>query len=276
MITISAFADEIAADLDTQIDVCRRFAISCIDIRNIDGVNVSDMTPQQVAEHKKKLDAAGFTVPCIGSPLGKITMDDDFDAHMEVLSRCCDAAEGFDTNLIRVFSFYPSPGRDIADQRDEVMQRMSAMVELAERRGMVLMLENEKRLYGAGLEGTLDLFNTIKSPHMKCIFDPANFVEEGYRPYDDVWAKGVGDIVEYLHVKDKVPGQDKCVPAGMGQGQFDEIFADLKKRNWSGYATLEPHLSVAGQFDGFTGPELFGTAVESLTAMLSKYGIEHK
>ncbi len=276
MITISAFADEIAPDLETQIDVCGRFGINCIDVRNIDGVNVSEMTPRQVAAHRKKLDAAGFTVPCIGSPVGKIAVDEDFDAHMEVLSRCCDVAEGLATNMVRIFSFYPPAGGDIAERRDEIMRRISTMVELAHRRGIVLLHENEKSIYGARPQGVLDIVNTVKSPHLKSIFDAANFVEEGVRPYNDAWAKGLGDVTEYLHVKDKVPGDDKCVPAGMGKGQYDEIFADLKKRNWSGYATLEPHLASAGQFEGFTGPELFGTAVEALTDLLTKHEIEYK
>jgi len=276
MITISAFGDEIAADLKTQMDVCEANGVRCIDVRAIDKVNVSHMSLADVREHRRQMDGRGFAVPCIGSPLGKIKMDDDFDAHLELLRHTCEVAKAFDTSLIRMFSFYASDGASIADQRDGVMERLEAMVKVAESADIVLLHENERGIYGAKPEGVRDIFATIRSKHLKGIFDPANFVAEGLRPYDEAWKAGLDELTEYFHIKDMVPGAETCVPAGQGAGQIPEIFADLKRRNWSGYMTLEPHMAHGGQFAGFTGPELFAKAADGLKATLQQAGLEYK
>ena len=117
MITISAFGDEIAPDLKTQMDVCEASGVKCIDVRGIDKVNVSQMPLEKVRQHKREMDGRGFSVPCIGSPLGKIRMDEDFAAHLELLRRTCEIAHAFGTDRIRVFSFYASKGKQIADER---------------------------------------------------------------------------------------------------------------------------------------------------------------
>jgi len=276
VITISAFADEIGPDLDLQMDTCHAQGVRCIDVRGIDETNVSKMTLDQVADYKRRLDDRGFTVPCIGSPIGKIRMDEDFGEHMDLLKHCFDVARGFGTQLIRMFSFYPSEGADIASERDAVMERMQAMVTAAEAADIVLLHENERAIYGAKPDGVKDIFATIKGPNFKGIFDPANFVEEGIAPYDEGWTQGLAELTDYFHVKDKTPGESACTPAGTGKGQFPEIFADLASSGWSGYATLEPHLAAAGQFKGHTGPDLFATAVNALKGLCDNAGLPYR
>jgi sugar phosphate isomerase/epimerase len=278
MITISAFGDEIAPDLKTQIDVCEASGVKCIDVRGIDKVNVSQMPLEKVREYKRLMDGRGFSVPCIGSPLGKIRMDEDFAAHLELLKRTCEIAKAFGTDRIRVFSFYPSKGKKIAEERAGVMKRLEAMVKLAESAGVVLHHENERDIYGAKTEGVKDIFATIRSKALKGIFDPANFVAEGLRPFEQCWKAGLDALSDYFHIKDLVPGAETCVPAGEGQGQIPEILADLARRsgkNWTGHMTLEPHMSAAGRFSGFTGPQLFAKAAAALKRELDKAGLKH-
>jgi sugar phosphate isomerase/epimerase len=274
MIIFSAFADEIAPDLDVQMDTCQANGVRCIDVRAIDGKNVSVMTVAEAAEYRKRLDGRGFTVPCIGSPIGKIRISDDFEAHLDLLKHCCDIARVFGTRLVRVFSFYPSQGANINDQRAEVMDRMARMVRAAEEADIVLMHENEKAIYGAKPDGVKDLFATIKSDNFKGIFDPANFIGEDVDPYE-AWTGGLDELTDYFHIKDMVPGARACVPAGQGAGRLDEIFADLKARNWSGCMALEPHMRAAGQFSGFTGPELFAKAAAAMRDLCDRVGLEY-
>ncbi len=276
MITISAFADEIAQDLTTQMDVCEANGVKCIDVRGIDGENCSKFSLQAVAEYRKQLDDRGFDVPCLGSPIGKITMDDDFQAHLDLLKHCAEVAKGFGTDRIRMFSFYPSQGKQIADQREAVFDRMGKMIDVARQQDVVLYHENEKSIYGARPDGVRDLLEAFGGDRFKGIFDPANYVEEDVKPYDDGWRQGLAERTDYFHIKDKVPGEPTCCPAGQGHGQFDEIFADLAQRDWSGYMTLEPHMKAAGQFEGFTGPELFAKAVAGLKQTCDKAGLAYR
>ncbi len=276
MITLSAFADEIGDDLTLQMDTCQANGVTHIDVRGIDGTNVSQMTVDQARGYHKQMEDRGFGCPCIGSPIGKIRMDEDFEAHLDLLKHCFEVAEAFGTHRIRMFSFYPSEGKAIAEQREAVMERMAKMVEAAEGADCVLYHENEKAIYGARPEGVKDLFATIQSESFKSIFDPANYVEEGVRPYDDGWKQGLDELTAYFHIKDKNPDEGVCVPAGEGQGQIPQIAAALKQRGFTGYMTLEPHLKQAGQFKGETGPDLFGRAVTALKGVLDAQDIPYR
>jgi len=275
MATFSAFADEIAPDLTTQMDVCEANGVKCIDVRGIDNVNVSAFTVDQVREYKQRMDDRGFTVPCIGSPIGKIRIDEPFEPHLDLLKHCCEIARAFGSPRIRLFSFYPPEGGDIAEHRQKVMDQMLAMVRVAEDADVVLLHENEARIYGAKPDGVKDLFATIRSDHFGGIFDPANFVVEGIAPFDDGWSQGLAELTQYFHIKDKVPGEGPCVPAGQGNGQVREILADAKARGFDGYMTLEPHMKAAGQFSGFTGPDLFAQAVAGLKAVCDDVGLAY-
>lgn len=276
MITISAFGDEIAPDLATQMDVCQAHGVRRIDVRAIDKVNVSKLTLAQVRQYRSQMDGRGFSVPCIGSPLGKIRMDEDFPAHLELLKHTCQVAHLFGTHRIRVFSFYASRGKRIAEQRAGVMERLAAMVRLAEQEDAVLLHENERDIYGASPEGVKDIFATIRGERLKGIFDPANFVAEGLRPFDQAWKAGLAELTDYFHIKDSRPGSPTCVPAGQGAGQIPELLADLKRRGWSGVMTLEPHMASGGQFAGFTGPDLFAQAVAGLKRELDRAGLPYE
>jgi len=277
MITFSAFADEIGPDLDLQMDTCEAHGIKCIDVRGIDDINVSSMTVVQAAEYKKRLDDRGFSVPCIGSPLGKIKISDDFDAHLELTRHTCDVAKAFGTKCIRMFSFYPSDGWDIMDQRGEVMERIGKMLEVAEVMDAVMYHENESAIYGSSPEGFKDIFATFDTERLKGIFDPANFISDGFRPYDDCWKCGLDELTDWFHIKDKLASTSVCVPAGEGIGQIPEIFADLARRGgYDGYMTLEPHLAAAGQFKGHTGPELFEKAVAALRKVCDEAGLAYQ
>jgi len=275
MATFSAFADEIAPDLKTQMDVCESLDVRCIDVRGIDDVNVSKFTVEQAREYARQMDARGFTVPCIGSPIGKIRIDEPFGPHLALLKHCFEIADAFGTKRIRIFSFYGPEGGSILDCRQQVMDQMAAMAAAAAAAGMMLMLENEKGIYGAKPDGVKDIFATITGDHLQGIFDPANFVEEGIAPYDDAWQQGLAELTHYFHIKDKVPGASTCVPAGEGVGQVAEVLADARARGFDGVLTLEPHMSAAGQFAGFTGPDLFAKAVEGLRKVCDQVGMPY-
>ena len=275
MATFSAFADEIAPDLKTQMDVCEANGVRYIDVRGIDKMNVSEFTVEQAGEYARQMAGRGFGVPCIGSPIGKIRIDEPFGPHLDLLKHCFDVAKAFGAPYVRMFSFYPPEGGEIAEHRQQVMDQLAAMAQAAEAADVVLLHENEGRIYGEKPEDVKDIFATVRSEHLKGIFDPANFVTAGVAPYDEGWTQGLAELTHYFHIKDKVGGAKTCVPAGEGEGQIPETLADAQARGFDGYLTLEPHMASAGQFSGFTGPELFGKAVAGLKAVCDKAGMKY-
>ncbi|MFB6174087.1 MAG: sugar phosphate isomerase/epimerase family protein [Halobacteriales archaeon] len=262
--TLSGFGDEIDADFETQLEVMSDLGLSAIDLRGADDTNVLDFSESQVEGVHDLLAEYGFDVACIGSPIGKVGIGDDFDEHLDRFETALDTAEEFDTEYIRLFSYYIPEEDEPEDYREEVMDRMAAKAERAEERGITLLHENEKDIYGDTPARCRDMIETVGSPSLRAIFDPANFLEIGVQPYPDALLQLV-EHVEYLHIKDAQFGErGEIEPAGEGDGNIPEVLDALQQRGFSGYAALEPHLAHAGRAGGYSGPEAFEVAADAL------------
>jgi sugar phosphate isomerase/epimerase len=272
MFTLSAFADEISPDPQVQVDILKHCGLRHIEFRSIHKTNVLNLSDNQVAEFKAVLDRDGFKLSAIGSPIGKVRIDEPFGPHLEKFRRAIHLCRLFSTPNIRIFSYYPPETfrGDWAPYRNQVMDRMRQKVEIAEKEGIQLFHENEHRIYGDSPERVADLFNTVRSKALKAAFDPANFVFCGYDPMKG-WQASKAHTAHF-HIKDWKAGEEHGVIAGEGQGQIPAIIADAIKSGYTGFATLEPHLLGGGPTGGVTGPELFPKAVAAFKSIVEKAG----
>ena len=243
--TISGFSDEIDKMVDVQFAHLNKLGIGWFEPRGIDGKNISDLDDADCAALAEKMQKYGIKVSSIGSPIGKIGIGDDFDAHMEKLARTIKIAKKLGARYIRVFSFYIPEGEKPETCRDEVMRRMKAMCALAEREDIVLLHENEKGIYGDIAPRCADILKTVNSDHLRAVFDPANFVQCGQKTFPDAFDM-LAPYVEYMHIKDAL-ADGSVVPAGMGEGRVGDILKALADRHYTGFLSLEPHL---GSFEG--------------------------
>ena len=157
---LSAFADEIADDLRTQMDVLDEHGIKYIEMRGVNGKNITSHSLDEVREIKRQLDARGFKISAVGSPLGKIKITDDFAAHLELFKHTLKIAQILETRYIRIFSFYLPEQEEPSKYRNDVMKRLEEFIAEAEGTGITLLHENEKDIYGDIPERCLDLFKT--------------------------------------------------------------------------------------------------------------------
>lgn len=262
--TVSGFADEIGSDLDQQLDVLESLGIEHLDLRGVEDTNVLDFTDVQVKRIRNELDRRGIGVTSIGSPIGKIRIDEPFEPHFERFETALDRAEQFDTEYVRLFSYYIPEGDDPAEHREEVLRRTRRKVERAEEAGITLLHENEKDIYGDTPGRCRDLLTSIDSPHYRAIFDPANFLEIGVRPYPDALLQVI-EYVEQLHIKDATFGErGDIAPAGEGDGKIPATLEAFRNRGFDAPASLEPHLTEAGPKSGYSGPEGYEVAAEAL------------
>lgn len=237
---ISGFSDEISPSFDEQLAAVREFGLSHIELRGVDGTNVSDLTNAQLKEIKKKLSAAGVAVSSIGSPIGKISIEDDFATHMEKVKRTLEIQKELNAPYIRVFSFYMPEKTSTESCKGEVFDRIGAMVDEAQRWESVLLHENEKLIYGDTAQRCLELMNEFYGEHFRAVFDFANFVEVGQ---DTLSAyELLGRFIEYIHIKDALAKERKVVPAGEGNGNVRSILTDIINGGWRGFLSMEPHL----------------------------------
>lgn len=263
MLKLSAFADEISPRLEEQIRACRQHGISHFELRSVENRNVLDFDAAQRTDIRSALRDAGLGVICIASPVGKVKITDPWPAHFDRFKVAMDAAEFFGAPFIRLFSYYPAePGQDLSPFRNEIVDRMQQKAGLAKQHDLTLLHENEKDIYGEKGKACLDLLQSVDSAHFRCAFDFANFVQAGERPLDN-WPS-LKPYTVHIHVKDARRSNGSVVPAGRGDGDISAILTDAYRSGYRGFLSLEPHLAAHGQFSGFSGPDLFATAVAAL------------
>lgn len=249
---ISGFSDEIAESVDTQFEVLNKLGIGYFEPRGIDGKNISALTEGEVLELKRKMDRYGIRASSIGSPVGKVKLEEPFEEHFEVFRRVVRTAKTLGARYIRMFSFYHDGGAEwTEDERAEVLTRLRAMIAYAEEQDVILLHENEKDIYGDTVDRCVDLMKELSCSHFKAVFDPANFVQCGQDTRHAYQC--LRDDVAYVHIKDACLADGSVVPAGYGDGNVEYILRQLLDNGYDGYLSLEPHL---GSFSGLSDLEL--------------------
>ena len=251
---IFAFADEASGNVDEQIKALQRNNLNGLEIRNVDGTNISEISLQKAAEVKKKLDDAGLKTWSIGSPIGKINIEtDDFAKHLETFKHSLELSAVLEADCFRLFSFYLPFGKNPSDYRNEVMERMGTFCDLAKGYSVTLCHENEKGIYGDIPERCLELHQSL--PELMGIFDPANYIQCNVDTLQG-W-KLLKPYIKYMHIKDAL-AEGAVVPAGKGVGNVPAIVKDFVADGGNAF-TIEPHLTI---FDGFANLEKGGESAK--------------
>ncbi|PWM69035.1 MAG: xylose isomerase [Clostridiales bacterium] len=279
---LSAFADEVSPVFKNQLEYLTSREIKFIEPRNIDGTNVSSLTPEQASDAKKLLDSYGIGVSSIGSPVGKISVDDDFAEHLKLFENTLDVARTFEAKNIRMFSFFYPENTLTTAHRDAVMARLEILWEMADKKGITLCHENEKSIYGETPESCLDIMKHFNGK-IKSVFDMGNFAfckQDPLKGYD-----ALEPYIEYIHIKDAFY-DTRIVPAGNGDGKVYEILDRFDKyTDRDVFLTLEPHLTVFSGLEklsnlnditvgnAYETPEAaFDAAITALKTILDKIG----
>ena len=277
MAKLSAFADEVTDDFLGQVKYLSKENVGYIEPRFINKKNIMDLNKRQLNEAKKMIKNHGLKVSAIGSPIGKVRLDEPFEPHLDKFKHAVDLALLFETPYIRMFSYYAPQGQNIDDYRDQVMERMAAKIEVLTKEDVdvTMVHENEAKIYGHTAEHCVDIVETINSPKLRLVYDPANFV----------WAEKITDNVKscwpvmkpyvvHIHIKDwKLGAKDVGSIPGEGDGQIKELLAELAAMDYDGCLTMEPHLQAGGQFGGSTGPELFSKAIAAVRDLAAEVGL---
>lgn len=243
-IRISGFADEISSDFDQQLATVTKLGMRYISLRSADGKNVADYTPEEAAEKLlPRLKAAGVGVSSLGSPIGKIRVDDAeaYERQLEQLEQLCRLCGLLSCRYIRIFSFFIPEGKDPDAYRDTVLEKLTGFEAVARKYDVVLLHENEKDIYGDVADRCLTLLKAVDSPHLRAVFDFANFVQCGEDPVR-AWDL-LHSYVSYIHIKDAVSGSNENVVCGAGEGHIAELLTRaIREEGYQGFLTLEPHL----------------------------------
>jgi len=276
MAKLSAFADEVTNDFLGQIKYLAREKVSYIEPRFISKKNIMNLSKNELNVAKKMIQDYGLKVSAIGSPIGKVKLDEPFQPHLDKFKHAVELAQFFETPYIRMFSYYAPQGENIDDFRDEVIERMAAKVKILKDTNITMVHENEANIYGHTAEHCVEMIESVNSPKLRLVYDPANFVW-GEKITDNVkscWPL-MKPYVVHVHIKDwKLGSKDVGSIPGEGDGQIKELLAELAAIDYDGCLTMEPHLKAGGQFGGDTGPELFTRAIAAVRKLSAEVGLK--
>jgi sugar phosphate isomerase/epimerase len=189
----------------------------------------------------RQLADGGIQASCLGSPIGKTWLDQPFAPVAEMMRRLLETASILSTDRIRVFSFYLPAGQTAADCRDEVIDRLGRLLDLADDAGCRLLHENERDIYGDTRERCLDLHQALGT-RLRGILDPANYLLVGTDPLAAM--HDLDEWIDYLHIKDVRLRDTRIVPAGFGDGRIIDILSLMARKPGSHFLSIEPHLTL--------------------------------
>lgn len=271
-VRLSAFSDEAGVSLREQIDALHRNNIALTELRSVDKINVADLTLENAKSIWATLKSEGIALSAVGSPMGKVKISTDIEVYLDTVKYICELANIFETDRIRMFSFFESHG-----EREKVIDNLNRMVEVAESYGVGLYHENEKGIYGDTAERVLDLRENVKGLHF--VYDPANFLQVGESA--DKTLPLLAPISDYFHIKDVISDGGILVPAGEGDGDIPRLISMLDRDT---VMTIEPHLMVFAGYDKIDGEKMnhkfyfesnsqaFDAAVASLKGIFNNKG----
>ena len=244
----SGISDEAGQDIAAQIRAHRELGWTWLELRVVDGVNITQLTDADFDAVYGAVTEAGMGVSCFSSAIANWArpITGDFAVDEADLARAMPRMHRFGTPFIRVMS-YPNDTDNPVDEaawRKESIRRMQQLARMAEDGGVTLVHENCSGWGGLSAENSNILLREVDSPALKVVYDTGNPVTYGQDAWD-YYQTVLQDIV-YVHIKDavKIDGEDHYCMCGDGDGRVREVVADLLGRGYDGGFSIEPHLAA--------------------------------
>ena len=242
-VKISGFYDEANPNIEEQCKLVVSFNEKYLCPRRIKkGKEITDYTKDEFEKEVKPiLDKYGVKFSSIGSKIGKMNLYDNesYEIQKNKLKELVKIAQLMECKYIRIFSFFVEAKGNYDEYFPEVVKKLKGFLEIVKGTDVILLHENEKKIFGDTPERVKKLYSEINDPQFKLVFDASNYIQ------CDVDAKvayeELKDITEYYHIKDC--SKEKVeVPIGMGEGGYEHMIYDLiVNRKYDGFLTLEPH-----------------------------------
>ena len=273
---LSAFVDEVSSDLSKQVQTLKDLNLGYIDLRSVDGKYVKDFTDHEVEQIRKTLCLNGIQVACIGSQIGKSSIDSPSYKILADFARVVEIGKALGTNRIRIFGFLPPAS--ISNNRydeyvDQAIRHLERFIPLASHEDMIVLMENREKTVGDTVARCYRLIRALSGDHFRFLWNPADFVQVGERRVtDDAWDL-LGRDLGYVHINDALLADGRMVPAGEGDGQVRQLLERLNAAGYEGFLALEPHLKGAGPDDGVPRPEKLASLITSLRKLMASLGI---
>ena len=277
MFSLGVITDEISQDFERAVEIAKKNNLDFVELRSVWDKLPHALDTPDIRKIKDILAKADLKVIGIASPVFKchIEKENEYQEHLEFLKRSINLAHQFNTDIIRIFTFWKKE-ISLEQNWDLLIERFGAAIELAKKEKIKLALENEHScLVGTGKElarflDALKMQSEVQSPKSKdlrlktqdsrlridfpvfALWDPCNEIFAGVtKPPFPSGYEPIADRMIHLHIKDSTRegsvnlqaggGTPKCVPIGDGWLDWEGQFRALITNNYNGGASLETH-----------------------------------
>jgi sugar phosphate isomerase/epimerase len=260
---VSVINDEISQDFGHVCEVAsKEFGMRWIELRGMWHKNIVSLDEKEVAEARRLLDKYQLKVTDIASPLFKVDWPGapkskyseakSFNASFtmaeqdDVLDRAVAMAKAFGTDRVRCFDFWRLD--DQAPYRDAINDKLRDAAGKAEKKGIILVLENEPACNTATAAESAKVLSAVQSPSFMLNWDPGNAAAQGDIPYPEGYNLLPKDRIGHCHCKDTVKKRNGYDWAPVGGGLIDWLgqFKALKRDGYHFAISLETHWNGGG------------------------------
>ena len=262
---LTGIADEAGDSIDSQIAATKALGWEYIEARFLSVGNHKKGSIHEIPEEAfslavEALNEAEIKVCGIGSTIGNWahSITDPFDITEGEVERCITRMKILGTSIVRVMSYSILEDENENDHEDQLFEerikRLKKIITRFEDNGITPVHENCMNYGGMSISHAQKLQNEI--PQMKWVFDTGNPVfnadRSAPRPYprQDAWDfyQALKENIVHVHIKDgswdNLKNECTFTMHGEGDGKVKEILSDLKKTNYEGFISIEPHLSL--------------------------------
>ncbi|MFH0964410.1 MAG: sugar phosphate isomerase/epimerase family protein [Planctomycetota bacterium] len=182
--------------LEECIDFCAREKVETVDIL---AYYLKD-AHAEIPGIRRKLESAGLELAAYGVG-NNLCLEDAAKRteNVEMIRTGIDVAAQFQAPLMRVFGGFPDKEQPLERSLSLAVEGLRAVAGHAEKRKVILALENHGRCPGTSAE-TLDVIRRVGSPAIKPLIDTGNFLGADQQPLDGV--RELAPTCVHVHVKD--------------------------------------------------------------------------
>lgn len=244
----SGICDESGKSLATQIRAHRELGWRFVELRNVDGLQFTDLPEADFEKACAQLAEAGLQVSAFASGIANwaCKISDPLEKSTDTLARAIVRMNRLGTRYIRVMS-WPNDNWETTAWRDEAVRRMKILGRQAEQGGIVLAVENCDGWASQSADNYAWFFEAVGSPAVKAVFDTGNPASHGQRNTWEWYLKSKPHIA-YVHIKahtgPRDGGKGQHVWPDIGESSVAEVLTDLLRSGYDGLVSIEPHLQA--------------------------------
>jgi len=255
---IAAITDEFSPNLETALDAMKPIGMTGAELRVIDGKNIMNLSDDELKRAKNTLDARGFEVISIASPVLKCVLPDapDVDTRFQqdifaskhtyedqprLAQHAFEIAKLFGAKIIRVFSYWRTVDPDRCF--DRVCSSLEGLARQAAAEDLIIGLENEHACNIGTATEAARVLRAVVHPNLKLVWDPANALVAGETPFPDGYRLLPADRIVHVHAKDCHMEGHTPIWGPLGSRHVDwkgQVDA-LQRDGYTGWLSLETH-----------------------------------